>query len=370
MGATTKDLSSQSLALLRFPLAVVVLTQHIVMPVAVDAPGTSCVALFCNIITAFFRSQSVPIYYFISGYVFFKGVQFGYDVYKKKLRNRLFSLFIPYLVWNMVALLWYLFKSLPYFASLAPGISNIEKNYSFKALLMTFWDNSVGVLPIVNLASTQIYPVNSPLWYIRDLIIVVLATPVIYYVIKKTRFYAVALLLVLWYWSDMSDWGYARQLLSAFAFFSFGAYMSIFRKDMIAEFGRFSRVSYILYALLGIAYVLCIYYMPQYCDSIKRVNVLVGLLFAYNISSFLISRFNCRPNTFLSSASFFIYVSHFLVYNEVFKILKLIIPFTSDVTMIFLYIATIVVCVVLLLSVYYLMGRFTPGVLNFMTGRK
>lgn len=72
------DLRSQALDLLRFPLAVVVLTIHTFSSEGLELRGQELTfadhSLFMEInrwIDAFLRGQSVPIYYFISGFVFF-----------------------------------------------------------------------------------------------------------------------------------------------------------------------------------------------------------------------------------------------------------------------------------------------------------
>ncbi len=74
------DLRSQSLDLLRFPLAVVVLTIHTFSTDGFTIQGNSVslddfpILLETNyFINAFLRGQSVPIYFFISGFVFFLG---------------------------------------------------------------------------------------------------------------------------------------------------------------------------------------------------------------------------------------------------------------------------------------------------------
>ena len=75
---TTGDLRSQSLDLLRFPLAVVVVTVHLFTLEGIKISGNSLdvtnSAFFLNItlfVRAFFSAISVPVYFFIAGYVFF-----------------------------------------------------------------------------------------------------------------------------------------------------------------------------------------------------------------------------------------------------------------------------------------------------------
>lgn len=370
------DLRSQSLDLLRFPLAVIVLTVHVISPNGLTVNGTSvdastfpAVEFIMNFINGFLRSQSVPVYYFISGFVFFLGVNFNWDIYINKIKNRFHSLFIPFTCWNMLALLWMLFKSLPCFENLAPGLNSISHDYSLKAIIMTFWDASQGVIPIDS-STNQFYPINSPLWFIRDLMIVVITTPLIYLFIKKLRIYAVYILLILWFIADTYSLKNITQIITAYTFFSLGAYMSIFNKDMITEFGRYSKASFMTYLILGIGYMICAYVYPDACNVIKRLNIIAGLFFAYNIAAYLLKNSICKPNKFLSSASFYIYISHFLIYNEVLKSLYYLIRPSNSISFIFLYLLAVAMCVSLLLLTFYILNRYTPNLLRILAGRK
>ena len=74
------DLRSQSHDLLRFPLAIAVLSVHVISPQTfyvkgemINIASMPAIEFLVNLVSAFIRQQSVPIYYFISGYVFFLG---------------------------------------------------------------------------------------------------------------------------------------------------------------------------------------------------------------------------------------------------------------------------------------------------------
>lgn len=74
----TKSLRSQALDLLRFPLACVVVTIHIfagttfsMHGVVTDLQEYGCLMAAISFCKAFLAGQSVPIYFFIAGYVFF-----------------------------------------------------------------------------------------------------------------------------------------------------------------------------------------------------------------------------------------------------------------------------------------------------------
>lgn len=113
------DLRSQSLDLLRFPLAIVVLTIHLLFPSVYDNfSGSPFLTAMSDLISGMLWDQSVPIYFFISGFVFFLNTDFTGKTYIRKLRNRTKSLLIPYIIWNSAAIMKILLLTLPLFATL------------------------------------------------------------------------------------------------------------------------------------------------------------------------------------------------------------------------------------------------------------
>lgn len=50
---------------------------------------------------------SVPLFFFISGYLFFLDSKFDLQAYRKKIRSRKRSLLIPYLFWNTFTIIMY-----------------------------------------------------------------------------------------------------------------------------------------------------------------------------------------------------------------------------------------------------------------------
>lgn len=90
----SNDLRSQALDLLRFPLAVVIVIIHVFTPEGIKIQGEvlslDAYPVFMevkNIINGFLSGQSVPIYYFISGFVFFFGVEMTLETYIRKLKK-------------------------------------------------------------------------------------------------------------------------------------------------------------------------------------------------------------------------------------------------------------------------------------------
>lgn len=121
----------------------------------------------------------VPLFYVISGYLFFRNVPMlprpGW--FLDKYRSRLFSLVIPYLIANVIAWLCYYFaiKEVP---SMVSGFFGDN----WKDPVFVFWTG----------------PVNMSLWFIRELILVVVVSPALYLLVRFLRWWGVLLLGVLW----------------------------------------------------------------------------------------------------------------------------------------------------------------------------
>lgn len=47
----------------------------------------------------------VPLFFFISGLLFFKGANFSWNIYVHKIRRRISTLLVPYLIWNLIGFL-------------------------------------------------------------------------------------------------------------------------------------------------------------------------------------------------------------------------------------------------------------------------
>ena len=369
------DLRSQSLDLLRFPLAVVILIIHTfdIQELAIHGQEYSVniysgFVAINHFISGFLRQQSVPIYFFISGFVFFLGRDWTTKIYIRKLKNRVHTLLIPYVIWNTVALLLPLIYLLPCFSALFPNVHKLEWDFSLSRIFSSYWNLPQEINNFGNIWGTTA-PIDGPLWFIRDLMIVVLCTPILYWLLKRVRHYLIWLLGILWFMVVYFDLGRVDQLLSAFFFFSWGAYMSVNGKDMLAEFGRFSRWTNILYPLLALFYITAAYCWPEVAVTI-RLNILVGLIFAYNLAVWLLKCGICKVNRFLASSSFFIYITHGIIIALVLKGVFYLIRPDSGFSVFLVYALAVGVTLTFLLMSFYLLRRYTPGLLKVMTGRK
>ena len=64
------------------------------------------------IFSEIFPRVAVPSFFLISGYLFFFSLNsYNFAVYKKKLSSRVYSLLIPFFLWNLLTILFNLFFS-------------------------------------------------------------------------------------------------------------------------------------------------------------------------------------------------------------------------------------------------------------------
>lgn len=369
------DLRKASLDLLRFPLAIVVVIVHVFGPDAAPVEYSYWYQNFRlfhglnQFVDAFLRGISVPIYFFISGFVFFINTDFNKKVYIGKLKNRIKTLLVPYIVWNTAAILLVVVKQLPIFSSFLsyPGAG---LNISFANIISCFWQDNGLLSPPLDINATvpvSPFPINAALWFIRDLMLVVIASPLIYWMIKKLqKIYLVGLGLIYIY-ATLNSGIFG---ITALFFFSWGAFLSINRSDVISAFRPYFKLSFIIYMLLGVLYFLLEDCIPISIKYIKLIQSLIGLVFLFDLSSYLLEKKYCKVNAFLSSASFFIYITHCLLVHRVTKILLKLFNPINDICVTGVYILSVILTVSVLMLSFYILKQYFPKLLSLVTGRK
>ena len=89
-------------------------------------------------------------------------------------------------------------------------------------------------------------------------------------------------------------------------FFSLGAYFAI-NGINIASFSR--RYSAFCIPISIVLLIVCTITLNRY---FLDIFIIIGIFAAFAIASYLIEKYNVKPNTFLVKSSFFIYASHFI----------------------------------------------------------
>ena len=340
---------------LRFPMAVLIVLVHAgQLPIGPD--DVSFYDTLRIVISHGVGRVAVPVFFFFSGYLFFTHMDhWDTQVWLLKVRKRLRTLLLPYLLWNIIALL----ASFAYtwlrscFNAEIHEISFIEL-LRRNGWLRIFWDSTFGG------------PIDYPLWFIRDLIIFTILSPAAYFLLKKSGKWVLILLFFL-----CGVLAESRDFVGFF-FFSFGAYFKISSRDFLPVFLRFKWPAYALSAA-GLV-VICLTYRqyPQWYYYLKYLFVFFGTISVICLSDTLLERNLVCSNAFLTSSTFFIYASHvILILHDVANYVTLHL-FSSGMVVwqclsLFFHAALAVgICLVL----YALMKKITPKTLGVLTGSR
>lgn len=157
-----------------------------------------------------FTNVCVPAFFFISGCLFFRGNAFSTAIYIDKLKKRSRSLLLPYILFNYFAMVVW--------AILIFGFGLHTNTQSFEG--MTVFDY---------LGITKSY---AALWFVNNLIILAIISPLIYWAIKKMGI--VFLILAGTYLVSPKPFGGLEFLGGVGIFwFSLGAFVSLNKIDFI-----------------------------------------------------------------------------------------------------------------------------------------
>ena len=153
-------------------------------------------------------------------------------------------------------------------------------------------------------------PANMPLWFLRDLMVVSLLTPIIYILVRKFGYWLMALLTVL-YLSGVCAF---TPGLSAYAiyFFIFGAFLSIRKMDLVTSLKRVEMPAYVLSVLFVIS-MLMTYNTPGF-SSLMLCFRLTGAIAVFCLSSRLLTLTKGPIPSVVCDSAYFIYLAHYVFF--------------------------------------------------------
>lgn len=345
---------SELIKTMRFPLIVLVLYQHSVRyytaPMRWSLDSANVYHFLTEMFSHFFCAIAVCWFFFFSGFLYFYHLeegQFGKKWILGKWNRRIHSIFLPYLVWNLFNVLM--------------------------ILLVTFVFNRVGI----TITSGQMEgvergplfwfitgPIDFPLWYLRDLIVMSIIAPIFYYPVKKYPWLTLAVLLVLYVFSFKIKFF----LFPTFSLFGMGAWMSI-RKDNLIDFCQKVKFPAAVMAFILLITATAMYAVDEYDRFFRLLFYPFGMVTFLNICNKLYDHLRYR-NLMLRLAEpvFFIYAAHeiyilgwtkglFLrVFGETLS--------AKWISYLFVPVVTLAIC----LALFYLIKRLMPKALSFACG--
>ncbi len=324
---------------LRFPLALLVVYLHIApnLTVLQSTYGTSSPYFWTSNIVNNIANLAVPSFFLMSGYLMsFNMTSFSFDVYFKKLKRRGLTLLVPYIIWNLLCLGYmYITRQITEF----PGWSTLF-----------------------------IKPLNFPLWFIRNLILLNLLYPIIWIMALyfKWPFFIIVVISYSLIPLVQNAIYIPSYTLTSFVYFYIGIYGGVNRLSFNVTSTAF---------ILGITSLTLISFTLVVLNPILNVQyvnnfyLLCGTITLFLLTYKLIKAYNIRPIPLLAAASAFIYFSHKLGPTYISKqIVGALLP-GGEVTEITIFIVSPIIASLICVVMYFLLSKMHPSILMILTGK-
>jgi len=320
---------------------------------AQDNVSTSFISII-NQKFSFFFSRSitqfaVPMFFMLSGISFFK--EYNNKKYLTKIKSRIYTLVIPYLLWNTVWMLWEIFGS-----------------YSFISKFSATSEQYPLTLASI-LKGIFFYGCNTPFWFVFDLIVFSFAAPVLFFIIRN-KYIGIASVAFL---SILSLFGICIPIdlfyyPMSIVFYLTGAIIGYHYFDFISR--KSSKPTQITSIVFLSAYVLAKTIVPRELHiSNYLIETIVYTIAAYalwNITDIFIERIKPRA---IYRRSFAIYAMHLNVAIIILKILSLCIP-QNEWLEIPKFIIMVVLTLIIINFVCTFLEKFFPKVYALFMGNR
>ncbi|MFZ5811184.1 MAG: acyltransferase family protein [Thermodesulfobacteriota bacterium] len=287
MGPIDQDVS-QRIDVLRLILIFLIVLAHGARLLTGLVPGLESGTRFViSIFNDNITHSAIPLFFIISGYLFLRKFDLSVPAYLTMCRKKLLSIFVPYLLFNLIWVLWLYF------------VGSIEMFGSRSFLVQEgIWTKLFGLGTV---------PVNYPLWFLRDLLIVFIVSPVFLVFYKEAPLIGVVMLFFLWtVCSGAVSFSFYG---NAFAFYVGGL---LSRYDFnLKNSGFLDKYIYPSFVMLTTIMIFHeqIGMSPSSYHFIFKCNMLLGVLFFWCLSRYSF----IKNNRFLhvgAAYSFFIYLTH------------------------------------------------------------
>lgn len=303
---------------------------------------------------SYFLSESitrfaVPMLFMLSGISFFK--DYDNTKYGAKIKNRFFTLAIPYLLWNTIWMLWEFFTS-----------------YSFLARFSTDSSPYPVTLPSI-LKGIFFYGCNDPFWFIFDLILFSLAAPLVFLIIKNVHVGALSILVL----SIVSLFGIHLPMdvffyPMAIVFYLMGAMIGCHFFDLAAK--KSSRPVQIVSAIFLATYVLAKTIAPTqiHIDNYLTQTIVYTLaaFSLWNVADMFVERM--KPKA-IYRRSFAVYAMHLPVAIVILKIFDFCTPKSQwlEIPRFIIMVASTLIIINLACA---FLEKFTPKIYAVLMGNR
>ncbi|WP_300163270.1 acyltransferase [Solidesulfovibrio sp.] len=279
---------SKRIDVLRIILIGLIVLAHGARGITVRVPATGPVAgWMVEVLNGHVDFVAVPLFFAISGFLFLRKFEPGLASYAEMLRKKTASVLVPYLLFNIGLAAWFYF------------VGSIEMMGSWG-----FLEQEGVAVKTLGLGTT---PINYPLWFLRDLYVVFLLSPVLLLFFKEAPAVGLIALFCLWVGVEPAPYSYYGD----FFMFYFGGFLARTRFPLqgVSWWQRWGTVLFVL-----LTATLAAHKSLGITDEHARLflfkcNLVLGLACFWRVSAIPFVR-ESRLLHRMAHHSFFIYLAH------------------------------------------------------------
>lgn len=287
---------SRCLTLLKGVAIFLVILIHSDTRAAMNVEAYSLIDVYLYAITREIAFDAVPLFFFISGYLFFLKEESFAIKWKKRLR----SIVLPYFIWCIIAfLIPFMIQNVFGLSSLYQGRMKLISEFEPLDYLRMFWNIRDGG------------PILSTLWFLKSLMVLVAFTPIIALLIRYMGVFFPILLFLNYVFFKLSFLNFLYIGSGNLFFFGLGCWLS--KKYSGAGLLYLDRMKIPWIACCWLVSFFCVVYFyatGSFDSRIHDLFMIVDCLFMYKIVQFLSRKYELKFLIKLSQASFFIYLFH------------------------------------------------------------
>lgn len=336
----SKDQIWNKVTLMSLLCSLLILTMHTINNVMGKyefSPVSDSILNFIHWIT----HNAVKLFWMLSAILFYR--DYKYSLTAKKYKSRFKSLFIPYLLWNLLSMLF------TWFIYCVPSLRSMVNGYD---LFYPSCDNIImGLFH---------YKYNIIFWFIFELIILVAAAPIIFTILKNKYVGIISIILFYVFAPTIFKDSSLIRGGESWTFYLIAAYMGIHYFDLCM-----TKISKYI-AVIGFLLLLVFNSLQMHFCTYRLVSDMITLFSVCLIwwgGDILLPLFK----KWMIGISMFIYAVHFNIDMVVSKIIVRLIPDIPEISLlvfVFAWIST----VLLSISIALFVRKYIPNIYNLLNG--
>lgn len=344
--------TSQTIGLLRWVLMALIVVIHTDLVADTSCTDTSYGILYRwagNVVWL-----ASPLFFLMSGYLFVAADNgFSWRVFSDKCRRRIKSWLVPYLLWNTLFLLFYglVGMVLPSMLGEIPPLQEMGLTDVLKA----YW--------CIRGEGVNSGPIDWPLWFLRDLMVIALFTPLFVAII---RWHKATILIPILLGCLPHQLGFETEI----AFFMIGIWMNIWMPSCSELLRKPIWIPLPVYLIASVLVTVPIPIPEWSVAAFTFVRNLSGMLIVARVCHRAVMRFPARDWRAVSEPVFFVFAFHYMVTRPLTKLSAtwLVSHDAGSLALCAAHLLNVALTILITLLMYKLLRKLMPTVCGWLSG--